>query len=125
MKVTITIPQNIIDVLTVRGWDDDEMKVLVKKYSEVLLRGGFGCEEFLKWVEDQHEDELGDLFREHQELEVGMQVKILSVYKSGSNNKVGDVGKIIEISGMSFRVGVEGRQQDGNWQSKSEIVKVD
>jgi hypothetical protein len=71
MKVTITIPQNIIDVLTIRGWDDDEIKVLVKKYSEVSLRG-FGCEEFLKWVEDQHEDQLGDLFREEQELEVGM-----------------------------------------------------
>jgi len=56
-----------------------------------------------------------------QDLKVGTIVKVIDNSKSGSNNRVGDVGKIAEISGESFRVKVQGKENCGNWQSRSEI----
>jgi len=56
-----------------------------------------------------------------QDLKVGTVVKVIDNSRSGSNNRVGDVGTIIEISGVSFRVEVKGRENCANWQTRSEI----
>lgn len=122
MEVTITIPQNIIDVLTERGWDEEEIKVLFKSYH---CESPVGLEtEFFQWVEFQDEEELQDTFREQQELEVGMEVEIVRNRISNSNNEVGDVGIITAVDGGACRIQVEGRKDFGNWQDKSEIARV-
>jgi len=122
MQVTITIPQNIIDVLTERGWDREEVVVLFKTFVE---QSSMGLEiDFCEWVEDQDEEQLGDLFREQQELEVGMEVEIVRQVDECSNNEVGDVGVVVEIEGGVYRVQVEGRLNYGNWQDKADIARV-
>lgn len=120
MQVTITIPQNIIDVLTQRGWDKQEVAVLFKTFVE---QSSMGLEiDFCEWVEDQDEEELGDMFREEQELEVGMEVEIVK-NDAGSENNIGDVGVIIATDGLSYRVQVEGRG-DANFQSKTDLARI-
>jgi hypothetical protein len=122
MQVTITIPQNIIDVLTERGWDKEEVAILFKTFVE---QSSMGLEiDFCEWVEDQDEEQLGDLFRKEQQLEVGMEVEIVKQVGKNSNNEVGDVGIITEVHGTAYRVQVEGRKDYGNWQDKTEISRV-
>lgn len=122
MEVTITIPQNIIDVLTERGWDKGEVSVLFKTFVE---QSSAGLEiDFCEWVEDQDEEELGDLFREQQELEVGMEVEIVKQVTGSSNNQVGDVGVIVEIDGTVCKVLVEGRRDYSNWEDKADLARV-
>lgn len=122
MQVSITIPQNIIDVLTQRGWDKEEVAVLFKTFVE-----NYSMEleiDFCEWVEDQDEEQLADMFREEQELEVGMEVEIVKQATYSSNNKVGDVGVIVAIYGATYKVLVEGRKDGNSWEEKAGLARV-
>ena len=123
MEVTITIPQNIIDVLTERGWDEQEVLVLIKSYIE---ESPLGFEnDFFDWVEDQDEEPLEDLFREAQQLEVGMKVKIVN--PGTSHNPKGAIGKITWIDpDGDIRVVVKGYTDDNlaNWHSVEDVKLI-
>lgn len=53
---------------------------------------------------------------------VGDKVRIINRWTS--NNKVGDVGKIIEVSGSTYRIQVEGGPKHSNWSRDKDIELV-
>jgi len=124
MKVSIEIPKSIVDTLTERGWDSDEIKVLCTTY---LASGGslLGLgRHFLNWIEDQDEEQLGTVFRSAQKLEVGMEVEVVD--GSSGVNADGDIGIITEVSSRdnTYRVTVQGRANVGNWMNASQIARI-
>ena len=123
MQVTITIPQSFLELGQEYGWEEQEIAILFKRFineATSLDRQ----DNFFEWVEDQDEEQLGDLFRAQQELEVGMEVEIVKQSCNSSLNEVGDVGIITEMDGETCRVQVEGRQDYSNWEDKSELARV-
>ena len=126
MQVLVTIPKNIINKCLQNGWEEQEIKVLFSEYLSQVTQDDYNQFEFNfeTWLEDLDEEELGDTFRNAQQLEVGMEVEVVD--GSSCNNFEGDTGFITEYdeSDDTFRVTVEGRSNKGNWMKRSQIARI-
>jgi hypothetical protein len=127
MKAQITIPQNIVSECLESGWDLEEIEVLYKEFVQQLVQDVSMrsiSRTFTAWLQDQNEDDLADLVRKNQQLEVGMQVEIIDGART--TNQAGDVGIITEVdnSYIFYRVQVEGRANAGNWMRASQVARI-
>jgi hypothetical protein len=123
MNVSIEIPKSIVNTLTERGWDKDEIEVLCTMY--LTQNGSLLGKDFLDWIEDQDEEDLGVLFRSAQKLEVGMEVEVVDS-SCNFSNCVGDIGIITEFDSRdnTYRVTVQGRENVGNWMFPEQLARI-